>query len=333
MDARKESMIKGGKIALGSTAAIAVCLMLDLDYAPSAGIITLLTIQNTVRATLDLARFRIFSFLLAMGIGFAISAANGNNALSFCIFLLLMVEISFLCGWQDTVSTNAVFGTHIFIYGEAFTGAFLFNEVAILLVGISLAVLLNLKMPEKERGIREDIAHVENSMMRIIGEMARKVRDNAEMERAGEEIEELSAFLDRAIDNAIANRDNTLKEHSDFYIYFFMLRQNQCGILKGLYMSLAKVQRWGFDTGLAADFLEGLSNSFSIHNNVSLRIQKLDAVMREFGSLELPATYEEFQSRAVLYHCMSGIEDFLKLKQVFIARLSEEQRQMYLRLH
>lgn len=142
----RDILIKGAKIAFGCTLAIMMAERIGLLYASSAGIITLLTIQNTRRETLQLAWNRIQSFLVAITLAGLIHFFPGIHAVGFGIFLFLLVEISYYKNWQSSISINAVFGTHIFIMEQELSLSFLLNETGLLLIGAGIAVLLNLWM-------------------------------------------------------------------------------------------------------------------------------------------------------------------------------------------
>ena len=52
----REHVIMGVKVALGAAAAIGLAMLLGLEYASTAGIITVLSILGTKRETLRIAR-------------------------------------------------------------------------------------------------------------------------------------------------------------------------------------------------------------------------------------------------------------------------------------
>lgn len=142
----RDIVIKGAKIAFGCTSAIVLAERIGLLYASSAGIITLLTIQNTRRETLQLAWNRIQSFLVSITLAGLIHFFPGIHAVGFGVFLFLLVEISYYRNWQSSISVNAVFGTHIFIMEQELTLSFLLNETGLLVIGAGIAVVLNLWM-------------------------------------------------------------------------------------------------------------------------------------------------------------------------------------------
>ncbi len=54
------------KTALGATLAILVAQALGLKYALSAGIITVLSVQNTKQKSVEIAKLRLYSTVLAL---------------------------------------------------------------------------------------------------------------------------------------------------------------------------------------------------------------------------------------------------------------------------
>ena len=51
--------------------------------------------------------------------------------------------------------------------------------------------------------------------------------------------------------------------------------------------------------------------------------------MAELKSQELPRSEEEFENRAMLYHILMDIEDFLGFKADFVSALSPAQLEQY----
>ena len=83
------------KAGIGSAIAIIVAQSLGLLYSPSAGIITLLTLQNTKKETIVIAVKRILSFILATVIAFLSFETMGYHSIAFefsCFYLLQCVS-------------------------------------------------------------------------------------------------------------------------------------------------------------------------------------------------------------------------------------------------
>lgn len=65
------------------------------------------------------------------------------------------------------------------------------------------------------------------------------------------------------------------------------------------------------------------------HNLPSRQMERLDQVFLEMKEEPLPQSREEFESRAILYHVLMDLQDFLACKQSFIEGLDEQQRKIY----
>ena len=83
-------MLKMVKIAIGSVISIFLADMMGLSYSTSAGIITLLTIQDTSRETIAISAKRIGAFLVAAVLSYVVFQFFGYHVFSYgvsCSFL------------------------------------------------------------------------------------------------------------------------------------------------------------------------------------------------------------------------------------------------------
>ena len=59
------------------------------------------------------------------------------------------------------------------------------------------------------------------------------------------------------------------------------------------------------------------------------QIEKLEGIFEVMKREPLPLSREEFESRAMLYHILMDLEEFLIFKKRFVEGLSDEQRRRY----
>lgn len=90
-------IVKAFKIALAAVLSILTANLLGLRYAVTAGIITVLSIQNTKRETLKTARNRALAFLCALILAFLCYSLLGFCVGAFIVYLFLCVAMS-QCG-------------------------------------------------------------------------------------------------------------------------------------------------------------------------------------------------------------------------------------------
>ena len=83
-----------------------------------------------------------------------------------------MVTACYSIGWQNTISVNAVMGTH-YLMSPDYSLGFAFNELSLVLIGTGMALAMNWKMPSNLKVIREDIKKVEDDMQTVLLELAK----------------------------------------------------------------------------------------------------------------------------------------------------------------
>ncbi len=109
----KKNLLLAAKISLGSSMAIYIAQKLQLEYAVSAGTITLLTLMATKWETVKLSAFRLVMFAISVLIAWM---AFIQFEIIWCAYGLFIFIIVFLCetmGWKATLSVNSVTGAAI----------------------------------------------------------------------------------------------------------------------------------------------------------------------------------------------------------------------------
>lgn len=159
------------KTAIGSAAAILLADRFGLAFSPFAGIITLLTIQNTKKETLRIAISRILSFFLAVAISFLVFTYIGYTSFAFGVFVLFFVGLCTGLNLKDGISMNAVLMTH-FLIEKRIDVPLLLNEILLLLIGMGIGVLINLIMPKYRTRIRREQILLEEEIKRMLRSLA-----------------------------------------------------------------------------------------------------------------------------------------------------------------
>ena len=136
-------MLKLIKIAIGSAVSIFLADILGLGYSTAAGIITLLTIQDTVRETMIISVKRAGAFLLATVLACIVFQLGGYHVFSYGIFLFLFIACCIPLHLGDAVSINAVLATH-YLLEKNMSPALIGNEALLLFIGSGIGHLRNL---------------------------------------------------------------------------------------------------------------------------------------------------------------------------------------------
>ena len=321
----KDTWLQVFKIGIGSALAIFIAELMDLSYATSAGIVTLLTIQNTRKDTLQLAVRRIVSFAVTMCIALVCVNFIPIDAISFGIYMLLLVGISYYFNWNAAISVNAVIGTHIIFVEQKLTWDLLWNEAAIVLIGIVIAVLFNLRMPSKEGELQMDIAHIDAYMDENLHSIADHLCNHSKLNKDRRHLNALLEHISKAIDKAYANRNNTLRSHSDYYIHYLELRKEQCEILLHVYYIVAHHDFVVEESKEIAELMREVAEHLYVQKEIGAIRTKIQKASDAIIHGEMPATHHEFESKAVLYQLLSEIREFLWHQEIFVKNVTEEQ--------
>ena len=318
------------KIAVGSCISIVLAEYMGLDFVSSAGIITLLTILTTKWATVKLAFNRILSFIVTVCISKIAFGVSDINWMNYCLFLLLLVGISLALKWRDTISVNAVIGTH-FMETRNFGYPAIINELLLVILGISVAVLLNLIQNNRnaEKQLKKDMRYIEQSIQKSLVKIAAYLRRQKTDGSVWDEIIALEQYLYDALERACRYQDNTFVSHPGYYIHYIEMRTKQTNILHNLHYEIKKIREIPEQAKKIADYMEYLSIHVVEKNIPENQLLLLHELIDKFRLEQLPQTREEFEGRAVLYHIIMDLEEFLLFKKRFIESMDEEQKKIY----
>ena len=213
-----DAMLKLIKIAIGSAAAIFFADLLRLDYSTSAGIITLLTIQDTRRETIAITLKRICAFLLATGAAYAVFSLLGYSVISYGVFLFVFIACCMPLGLFGAASTNAVLTTH-YLLEKSMSISSVGNEALLLLVGAGIGTFLNLYIPGKGREIRMMQYRLEEDLRAVLMRMSEYIVKEDKSDYTGSCFDKLRADMEAGKKQAFAYMNNTFFQESKYFLF------------------------------------------------------------------------------------------------------------------
>lgn len=326
----KKTLMLALKIGIGSSLSIYIATHLQLQFATSAGTITLLTLLTTKWETMRLSLYRLVTFVMTVLIAWLTFTHCPSEWVAYGIFIFSVVVLSYFFGWKATVSVNAVIGTH-FLSTLEFDWRFIANELALVLIGITMAILLNLFNNNlgQRRDIIRNMRYAEEQMQMILGELAMYLRNQESERSVWADLRALEPKLLEFSEGAYEYQENTFHSHPQYYIDYFEMRKNQCMILNSLHYELRRMRSMPKQAELVADYIMYLKSYVVEVNRPEKQMKELEKIFANMKSEPLPVSREEFESRAMLYHVLMDIEEFLKCKQRFVDGLDEIQKKLY----
>jgi len=323
---------KALKIAVGSSFAIYIAQQIGLEYATSAGTITLLTIVTTKWETLRLSMYRILSFFITAILTIIVFHLIDQGWIAYGFFIFLIVIICEILGWNTVISVNAVVGMH-FLSEKNFSVDFIANEFYLIMLGITIAIVLNLfhGNTTHKKIIIQKMRFVEVRMQDILTELAAFLLNDHLEKDVWTDICELERQLTSCSALAYEYQDNTFSSHPGYYIDYFDMRMKQLTIFHNLNAEMRKIKKMPQQAMIIAEYIYYLKDYVVEINIPHKQIQRLEKLLDHMRRGELPKNREEFESRAILYHVIMDLEDFLLCKQRFVESLTDEQWRLYWR--
>ena len=318
------------KIGIGSSLSLYTAQKFGLNYAVSAGTITLLSLMNSKWETIKLSGSRIASFLITVLAGWLLFTHISSMWIAYGILLTFIVFMAEILDWRATISVNGVIAAHLVTY-ENFNDTAVWNELGIVLVGVGFAIVFNLFNGnyEHKRHIVTNMRDIENRMQMIMGAMSAYLSNKKMETDVWENMKTLEKDIQDCIKEAYEYQNNTFYSHPEYYISYFEMRKNQCQILHNLHYEMKKMRTMPKNAKIAAEYLLYLAGNITEYNNPQEQLVRLKELIEHIKDEELPATREEFESSALLFHIFMDIEDFLLYKKHFIDNLDKTQKKHY----
>lgn len=318
----KINFLKMIKISFGCCISVLIADSLGLSGSTSAGVITLLSIQNTKRETLAIAGKRFLAFFAAIAAAYLSFIPLDFRVTAFGLFLFLFTFFCYGTGLEAGVSTNTVLVTHLW-KARSFSPFLILNEFFLLSIGIAVAVLVNLYMPRILETIREDQNTLDQSLKQLLGHMASALEGAETMEESA--FRELEANGKAALERAYRNMNNTLAVDMRYYVQYIEMRMDQCVLLKRIYKNLTRIQCPTIQAKRIARFMREIAGSLEAPKNTVPLLESLEKMRCRFRSGKLPVTRAEFETRAVLFTILIDLEYLLLAKKKFAESLTPWQ--------
>ena len=318
---KKEEIIKIIKYVAGSVAAVLLAAALRLEFSYAAGIITLLTIQDTKKETVRIAAKRIVIFIIMTILSAAIFPLAGYHVWAFGVVLIPYLICCIVLDMKEAIAPIAVLCTHYISAGSCKADMIL-NEFLILVIGAGVGILLNMFMPDSRTKLVEYQRTVDNKMIHILKRMALYMERDNKSDYTDECFEELDKMLTNLKKEALYYMNNHFLGENDYYYEYMQMRARQCSILKRVYSDIVRLTTTPQQVSALADFVEKIAKEFAEDNDVQELLEELEVLKESYTVSELPKSRDEFENRAMLYHIMEDMKVFLQIKREFFNKFN-----------
>lgn len=312
-------IVKAFKIALAAVLSILTANLLGLRYAVTAGIITVLSIQNTKRETLKTARNRGLAFLCALILAFLCYSLLGFRVGAFIVYLFFFALLCLSTGWGEAIAMDSVLISH-FLTEQDFGAEMLVNELLLFVIGTFFGILINLHLRKKEGEFDRLSRQVDAEIKGIVHRMSENLRREDKTGYNSDCFMRLEDKIRLAKECALRNWNNTLWSQTSYELDYIRMRENQSRVLRNIYDSIVQIKMLPTQTLQVAAFFEEIEAQYHRDNDVEDLLVTLGKMFADMKLQKLPESREEFEARALLFYTLMQLEEFLKLKNRFVVK-------------
>ncbi len=307
----KTILIRTIKTALASLLAIIVAQELSLEYASAAGIIAILNIFETRKATIEGGLKRTLSAVIAIIIGGLAFERFGYVTCVFGLYLLIFVPISFLLKIELGLGPSSVIVTHLLAFGEI-NSSIILNEMALVFIGTGFAMLTNFYAPNSQDQLNKLVASIDEDMKSILNLFGKSLVENLDVKLYEDKIKSLEEDIKKTIELAAIENDNLI-ENSREMLYDLHLREREMDLLEEMYYDLKTIPPEYSDGKYISDILIKTSENLTEGGDMIRVKKRIDYLKDHFHMMKLPQDHEEFAIRSAVFQVFRSLDQFIEI--------------------
>lgn len=324
---QKFDLLLNFQIAVAFFVSVFISQSLGLINPITAGVVTLLSIQTTKKQTILIAIKRLFGFIITIFLSVFIFYIFGFSLFNFGIFVLVFAIISSALKISIGLAPNVVMASHIFLENKIEI-SFLKNEIYIFLIGLLIAILVNLIIPYFKNRDRIDRVKLDNHIKNMLVYLSNLLNENYLIEDTQNdrelyflyingEISKIKKYIEKYEKDLIRNIENDLFGNNFYDLEYLELRQRQFSILTKIYEQSKKIDSSYLQTQKISNFIEEIHDNYDEENTAIELIEKANNLLIFFKRGDLPRTRIEFENRAILFIILEDLITFLREKYKF----------------
>lgn len=316
----KNVLLNTVKIAGAAVAAILIATALNLEFAVSAGIVAILTIQPTKKETIKTAIGRLGAFIAALLIAWLCFEFIGYTVEAFFVYLVVFILICQCFRWYSAMAMNSVLISHFINFSNMEILA-VKNELLIFFIGVGVGIIVNLHLHKNINYIENVMQQTDEQIRNILHRMSVRIVDRDISDYNGKCFHILNDSIRNAKNIADENFNNQFGNSDTFDKDYILMREKQVHVLYDMYKRVRVIRTKPITAQIISDYMEDMARAFHRENTGKELLEEFYGLDSTMKSRPLPITREEFEDRAQLYALLRDIEEFIKIKVDFSEKL------------
>lgn len=306
------------KLVFATCISIWIAQVFHFQYATSAGVIAILSILDTRRSSFKIAGKRFLSAVAAIGIASLVYYFFGFSIATIALYLLIYIPVAYYGKIESGIAPSTVLVFHLFL--EKSTSAYwIMNEIGLFAIGVTIALILNLYMPSKEKEIELYYVRVEESLKAILIRFQQLLL-NGDGSNDATLINELDTILNNAFNVVYVEQHNQLFHQTNYQVHYFEMRMEQNKILRQIASNMNYIQFEGDEAFILAQLFKRTADQLSRTNSAKTLLDDIEVFLSSFRQRSLPNTREAFEARAILFQILHDLKRFIQIKVDFYGK-------------
>ncbi|MGL5694941.1 MAG: aromatic acid exporter family protein [Peptostreptococcaceae bacterium] len=298
------------KLSLGSSVAIFIAWLLQLEYSTVAGIITLLTVKSTRKETLKGTLGKVYGFVLCTALSYLCFNFLGYNLQSFSVYIFVIITLCFIFKIQDVIPMCVVIASHYYLQNSVST-QWVLNETGLFLIGAGVGVIINMYIPSNIEKIHEGQRKMQEEVSAVLIDIAELIVNPKVNNNYSNDLNTLNKLISNSVSVAYENINNNLLTDTKFLLDHMEIIKSQRDILEDLYDYVSQLDSVPLQAHMISAFIHKIGHSSFELDTVNALLDELSRIVSNMKEQPLPIDRIEFENRAVLFLCLTELKKFL----------------------
>jgi uncharacterized membrane protein YgaE (UPF0421/DUF939 family) len=319
----KEQIIKSFKITIGVVIAILIAQALKMEFSSSVATIVIVSMLSAKKQSIKLAATRLLAAIVSLTLSSVLFTFFGFSLPVFALYILIFTFLMYKFDTKIAIVLNVVLVMHIYSLEEV-TFPILLNEFGLMILGVSVALVINMFILDIEDELIGYQKEVENLFDRIFQNMGKCLLNECKTEVVKEDLDDLKNVLSRAEARAYDYKNNYYIHENNYYTEYFIMRKQQYYTVKTMqeFVKLKFLKQK--EVELLKDFTDHFVNNTKVLNSCVSQIEMLQNIKHHFTyESELSSSHNQLQNRIALHQYLYSLEDLITVKMRFIEKFEK----------
>lgn len=313
----KKLFYQSFKVVLATVLGIFIAEVLKLHYSTTAGVIAMLNLLDTRKSTMLVGIKRLIAASGAVILAILLFNALGHELWVLAVFLMIFVPLLAYLKSSEALAVSTVLVTHIYSINTT-QPWIMVNELALLVIGVTVAWVLNLHVLNVEKDVRALQLETEAQIKEILRKMSLQLLNQCTVKVQEQKLKVLDGLITEGMKKAIHYNDNHLFKDYSYYEHYFQMRRQQYYVLKHMQTHFALPFIAVEEAKVLSDYTAKIADELNEHNDAMSLMTQWHSMREDYRQRALPGTRDEFENRATLFQYMNDLAYLKKIKMVFV---------------